>query len=528
MNRQHKIIWSAATQSWVAVSENTRAHSKKSSLSKLTMGAALTAAAAFALPAQAGCDVPTNTATAGSTVTCTGTQTGQYVINAANVTLNNLGTMTADGSLYGVFYLQNMNTSGFNGTNQGTINWTNAAYGGSGTGMRAAVNAAFTSPNNISSNSFTNDTTGVVTVDIVSALSANQGIAGIAVYSNNGTATATNKGTVTVTSSAPSATSALSEGITSAGTTASIINSGAVNVTNTNSAAVIGLAIVSNNSVNSSAVINNSGTVVVSGYGNNSQAASIAGLGSNTTSAQIINSGTLEVKGGVAPLTGSRSVVAFFSNTAAGAPYVFTNTSTGIVKGDEFAYGVKSGLHSILINNSGSISINNGGYAVAAFNGNDTFNQDAGSTTGEIYLGDGSNTFALSGGSIAGNVTTGTGDDGFTISGGNLTGNVALGEGNNTVAISGSSSALTGNLTTGAGADTMSVTGGNIAGNVNLGDGSNTFALSGGSIAGNVTTGTGDDAYSMTAGTLTGNTYLGAGNDSFTASGGALIGNTLG
>ena len=98
MNRQHKIIWSAATQSWVAVSENTRAHSKKSSLSKLTMGAALTAAAAFALPAQAGCDVPTNTATAGSTVTCTGTQTGQYVINAANVTLNNLGTMTADGS----------------------------------------------------------------------------------------------------------------------------------------------------------------------------------------------------------------------------------------------------------------------------------------------------------------------------------------------------------------------------------------------------------------------------------------------
>ncbi|MFZ1891699.1 MAG: autotransporter outer membrane beta-barrel domain-containing protein, partial [Formosimonas sp.] len=296
-----------------------------------------------------------------------------------------------------------------------------------------------------------------VTVDIVSALSANRGIAGIAVYSNNGTATATNKGTVTVTSSAPSATSAASEGIASGGATASIINSGAVNVTNTNSAAVIGLAIVSNNSVNSSAVINNSGTVVVSGYGNNSQAASIAGLGSNTTSAQIINSGTLEVKGGVAPLTGSRSVVAFFSNTAAGAPYVFTNTSTGIVKGDEFAYGVTAGHHSILINNSGSISINNGGYAVVAFNGNDTFNQDAGSTTGEIYLGEGNNTFTLSGGSITGNVVTETGVDAYSMTAGTLTGNTYLGAGNDSFTASGG--ALIGNTLMGDGDDVATLSG---------------------------------------------------------------------
>jgi hypothetical protein len=34
----------------------------------------------------AACSVPSNGATAGSTVTCTGTTTGVYSINAANVT----------------------------------------------------------------------------------------------------------------------------------------------------------------------------------------------------------------------------------------------------------------------------------------------------------------------------------------------------------------------------------------------------------------------------------------------------------
>ena len=50
-----------------------------------------------AVNSYATCSVPSNGATAGSTVTCTGTTTGVYSINAANVTFLNQGDMTGTG-----------------------------------------------------------------------------------------------------------------------------------------------------------------------------------------------------------------------------------------------------------------------------------------------------------------------------------------------------------------------------------------------------------------------------------------------
>jgi hypothetical protein len=53
--------------------------------------AILVASLISAANSYAACSVPSNGATAGSTVTCTGTTTGVYSINAANVTFLNQG-----------------------------------------------------------------------------------------------------------------------------------------------------------------------------------------------------------------------------------------------------------------------------------------------------------------------------------------------------------------------------------------------------------------------------------------------------
>ena len=76
-----------------------------------------------AVNSYATCSVPSNGATAGSTVTCTGTTTGVYSINAANVTFLNQGDMTGTGIQFGIIISQPTTTTGINVTNQGTISW---------------------------------------------------------------------------------------------------------------------------------------------------------------------------------------------------------------------------------------------------------------------------------------------------------------------------------------------------------------------------------------------------------------------
>ena len=76
-----------------------------------------------AVNSYATCSVPSNGATAGSTVTCTGTTTGVYSINAANVTFLNQGDMTGTGRQFGIIISQPTTTTGINVTNQETISW---------------------------------------------------------------------------------------------------------------------------------------------------------------------------------------------------------------------------------------------------------------------------------------------------------------------------------------------------------------------------------------------------------------------
>ena len=85
--------------------------------------ALLVASLISAANSYAACSVPSNGATAGSTVTCTGTTTGVYSINAANVTFLNQGDMVGSGSQTGIIIFQPTTTTGINVTNQGTISW---------------------------------------------------------------------------------------------------------------------------------------------------------------------------------------------------------------------------------------------------------------------------------------------------------------------------------------------------------------------------------------------------------------------
>ena len=398
MNKIHTTVWNQKLGMWVAAAETTKSHRKKSSLSKLTMGAALTAAAAFALPAQAGCDVPTNTATAGSTVTCTGTQTGEYGINAANVTFLNQGTMTADGPLYGVLYVRPSTATGFNGTNQGTINWTNAAYGGTGTGTRAAVNVAYTSPNTNGSLGFLNDTEGVVRADVTTNQVNSKSVAGIALYAPRGNGKIENKGSVVVTSSSNNAYGYISGLDVIGGTSATLINSGSVQVTGNQGTGAEGV-VQYIAGLTGDALVDNSGSIVVSGTHAEALGVNFQGVSTSVKSVQFINSGTVELKGGVTPSV-DRAVVGISpsaSTTSLAIPMVVTNTSTGQILGDSSSGGIifygaaATNTTAFHISNSGIIAV--GTDAVRTQAGADIFTQDAGSTKGNISLGNGNNTW---------------------------------------------------------------------------------------------------------------------------------------
>ena len=99
MNKQHHIIWNTTTQSWVAVSENTRARSKLSSKSvsagtarstsikRAVLGCVVSSFGLLSVGAQAACSdwtaftVPAGSAGAGQAgyeTTCTNTTTGTY------------------------------------------------------------------------------------------------------------------------------------------------------------------------------------------------------------------------------------------------------------------------------------------------------------------------------------------------------------------------------------------------------------------------------------------------------------------
>ena len=372
-----------------------------------------------AVNSYATCSVPSNGATAGSTVTCTGTTTGVYSINAANVTFLNQGDMTGTGRQFGIIISQPTTTTGINVTNQGTISWNNAQYGGTGTGTRAAVNAGYITTNNLTAASFVNELGAEITVDITTNLSSGRAISAVGVAARYGQVTLYNKGSITTTSTSTNG-SGDAVGIEAAGGNTQIINSGSVIVTANQGSSAGGIQI-NGSWTTGTTYINNSGTVTVSALGTDTQAVGINALTTSAISAEIVNSGTIELKGGVT-FSAGRSAISFITSgtSSVSIPLVFINTSTGVVKADSASYAVSlsaanTNTSAVQITNSGIISSDNF-YAIVTRAGNDTYTQDAGSLMGSTYLGAGNDTFAATGGKIVGSVYLADGSDTATIS----------------------------------------------------------------------------------------------------------------
>ena len=379
--------------------------------------AILVASLISAANSYATCSVPSNGATAGSTVTCTGTTTGVYSINAANVTFLNQGDITGTGTQFGIIISQPTTTSGINATNQGTMTWNNALP--NGIGLRSTVMLGYYTNNNLTSATFTNDTAGQIFVNGTVNLPNGYATGGISVGARYGTAILDNKGSVTSTSTSTNGLG-YAEGLAAIGKNAQITNSGSVIVTANQGSSAAGIEIYGS-WTNGAASINNSGTVIVSASGADSQGIDIDQLLTSVTSAEIVNSGTIELKGGVT-FSGGRSAISFRTSgtSSVSIPLIFINTSTGIVKADSASYAVSLGeantnTSAVQITNSGIISSDNF-YAIVTRAGNDTYTQDIGSLMGATNLGAGDDTFTATGGSIVGSVYMGDGSDTVAIS----------------------------------------------------------------------------------------------------------------
>ena len=379
--------------------------------------AILVASLISAANSYAACSVPSNGATAGSTVTCTGTTTGVYSINAANVTFLNQGDITGTGTQFGIIISQPTTTSGINATNQGTMTWNNALP--NGIGLRSTVMLGYYTNNNLTSATFTNDTAGQIFVNGTVNLPNGYATGGISVGARYGTAILDNKGSVTSTSTSTNGLG-YAEGLAAIGKNAQITNSGSVIVTANQGSSAGGIQI-NGSWTTGTTYINNSGTVTVSALGTDTQAVGINALTTSAISAEIVNSGTIELKGGVT-FSAGRSAISFITSgtSSVSIPLVFINTSTGVVKADSASYAVSlsaanTNTSAVQITNSGIISSDNF-YAIVTRAGNDTYTQDAGSLMGSTYLGAGNDTFAATGGKIVGSVYLADGSDTATIS----------------------------------------------------------------------------------------------------------------
>ncbi|PZQ67241.1 MAG: hypothetical protein DI563_21825 [Variovorax paradoxus] len=469
MNKQiHRVVFNRARGQRMVVAEHARATAAAPGGSApFAFGARLrllcltgVAAAALVPPAaQAACSVASGAAVAGSNIVCSGTSTGQYNIGAANVTLTNTGLFTATGALLGVLYVNQTTGSGVSVVNQGQVTWTNAQYGGGGTGTRPALNVGYVTGNNWTSGSFLNDTGGSITVDVSTTLANGRSLSAAGVFAGQGAASVTNRGAITVTSSSPNGSSNI-EGIAGAGRSVSMNNSGSISVTASAGARVDGVGVLGS-FLTGTGTIDNSGSVVVSTT-NNSEAlaAWMSGVTAAATNLLVNNSGRLEVNGGTAtaPISGRAAV--YLHGVAGSTPFVVNNTATGVIQADAASYGIILDTASTLVR---PVQISNAGSIIGAIRtqaGNDSYVQTGGSLVGDLNLGDGTNTVTVSDGSVSGTITTGSGDDTISFSGGALNGSVLAGAGTNIVNLSGAvnlANAL--QIDGGAGATTVNIEG---------------------------------------------------------------------
>jgi hypothetical protein len=361
--------------------------------------------------AQAACTPASPVTVAGTTVSCTGATAGQYLINAQNVTLTNTGAFTASGALTGVIVATQNLASGVSVINQGSVDWTNAQYGGSGTGTRSVANVGYTTGNNFASATFLNETGASMSATVTTNLSANRYISGASLYAINGLASATNRGSISVTTSSTTASSG-SDGIDVLGRSGTIVNGGSVLITTTGGAGGYGLAA---RATAGAAEVTNTGSVIVDSVTGSAAAVSV-GLVAGTTAVKVTNSNLLEIKGGTAASTG-RSVVELGTIASNTITQEVENQAGGVIRGDIYSYairlvGANTAANPVRITNAGTIT-----GPVLTLAGADRLTQTAGSLTGDVTLGAGADTMNVSGGALVGSSFLGDGDDQLTLSG---------------------------------------------------------------------------------------------------------------
>ncbi|WP_340574662.1 ESPR-type extended signal peptide-containing protein, partial [Escherichia coli] len=589
MNKIYKLVWNASTGCWSVASEFARKGKPGRGTRCLMLATGLLAVSGIAV---ADCqDVTNGTGATLKTITCTGDITGPYKIKTPDTTLTvqegSKISFSGKGNA-GPEVLGNESGSAKGQENNAVINngiieWNNA-QGKGGRDIDAAVMLNYRG-NNIQKASFLNGESGKVIVNTTSTLATNQ-LAAVSIYAYGGTPVIDNKGEVSIKNPE---TTAGGDGNFMFGVAAS--GGKSARTTNTGTITVSAYGGMSGNALYSSAnkgnvVIDNAGKIIATATSGESSAiaarvadgdsvitnsgildATSSGVDSGgilvfaadtVNSVMVNNSGHIYLKGGTEEKNG-RAGILLSGQGNKGAPvntiFKVTNTDTGLIDVDNFSNAVA--LHenfttggkfadspvSVSIENAGTLK---GGKAVSLYAGNDSFTQTAGTTTGDISMGDGNNTVTLSGGSVTGNTIAGKGNDSYSLTNNSVrvNGNISLGEGDNTFMLLTDDerpvdAPLTGNLTAGSGNDILAMKNMTVKGNVDLGDGNNVLVLDNSllgltgetetaattandDIPGNITTGNGDDVLTLSGVSSVRNISLGDG-DNILAMSGAVI-----
>ena len=384
--------------------------------------AILVASLISAANSYAACSVPSNGATAGSTVTCTGTTSGTYTIrNVQNVQLTNEGAWNLSGTSLGIVNADTGNLTDLVVTNKGTMTWDDARYGGGGTGSRAAINV-YTTGNTATKATTINGRTGTINLNVLTSSGAKQSLIGMALSAQGSDSRAfwTNDGQINVESAVDDQSgSFVTAGAALGRTQVEVVNTGNVNVnqpSGTSSVTGILSFLRGGSTVPASAIVTNSGNIrVVSPNAIFSAGLRLgqnaANLNNNVSVLKLNNTGTIQLdtdpaKGFVVYLEPTSLTNIFFDIDNSGALLAKDSSGWAVV-----LKGGATQTAKVTLNNTGTIVGN-----IWTESGNDIYTQDSGSLIGSTYLGAGDDTFTATGGSIVGSVYLADGSDTATIS----------------------------------------------------------------------------------------------------------------
>ena len=426
MNKVHHIVWNKTLSVWQAASENTKSNTKNGKafrLNTLTSVLALSFLGWF-FPqiASAGCDIPAIPAS-NSVVTCTGTTSGTYTIrNVQNVQLTNEGAWNLSGASFGMVSADTGNLTGLVVSNEGTMTWDDARYGGTGTGSRAALNV-YTTGNTATKATTINGSTGTINLNVLTSSGSNRSLIGMALSAQGADSSAlwVNDGQINVESAADYQSGAfVTAGAALGRTQVEIVNTGNVNVNQlSGTSSVTGILgfLRGGSTIPASAIVTNSGNIrVVSPNARFSKGLwlgqSAANLNNNVSVLKLNNTGTIQLdtdpaKGVVVYLEPSSLTNIFFDIDNSGALLAKDSSGWAVVLNGGATQTAK-----VTLNNTGTIVGN-----IWTESGNDQVTQTAGSISGDISLGAGSDALIASGGALIGSTYMGAGDDVASLTG---------------------------------------------------------------------------------------------------------------